>query len=106
MGLQMLMLWDNQAKQATEDRELRLALLASGKFTLQQAFPDLFPPEEDEEKDEFASKEYEYESPAGEFEKIMATLQANRRITTRDAPETSEGVTGTIPLGPDDAEWI
>lgn len=99
------MIWDNQAKHATKDREFRLALLASGKVTPEQAFPELFPDAESSE-DDAEIETYEYVSPAENFEDIMAQLHAHRTITTREGSGTPEGVTEEISLGPDDAEWI
>jgi hypothetical protein len=113
MALRMLARWDVQAKNLTEDRELRLALLASGRLTPAQAFPDRF---EDAEKSEttLGDEDYDYsgvawESPGEDgsnYDTVMAALNAHRTFTTREGSESTEEVTEAIPLGPDDTEWI
>lgn len=105
----MLMIWDNQAKHEAEDRELRLALLASGQFSPEKLFPDQLgaPKTDDPQEGESEGEVYEYESPGEDFEKILAQMRAHRQVTTTEASQTTEGVTGdAIPLGPDDTEWI
>lgn len=107
----MLTIWDNQAKKKSDDREIRLALLASGTVTPAQAFPELFAADGETAMDEDAPLEVtEYESPGADganYDRVMAALAANRRITTREGSETSEEVTGTqtFPLEPEDPEW-
>lgn len=110
MGLRMLAMWDNQARVRKEERELKLALLASGKVAPSDVFPELFESEADDGAADYDYSEVQWEAPSSDgtnYDTVMAALEAHRRVTTRDGSGTSEGVKPpTFPLEPEDPEWI
>lgn len=107
----MLAMWDNQARVRKEEREIKLALLASGKVPPSELFPEQFDTSEvDDPNVDYDYSAVQWESPGeggSNYDAIMAALEAHRHVTTREAPGTSEEVKPpVVSAEPDDPEWI
>jgi hypothetical protein len=126
LGLRILEFVDRQdalrGKQQTIIERVKIAMITAGQLSPADAFPDLFDADEVVEAtggadldaalaDPEVGVDYtgvRWESPGeAEYDRLMAMMQMNSTITTRDTPGTTEGVkTEPIPQGPDDPEWI
>jgi hypothetical protein len=119
MAVRILAYWDGQKQQEEENQRFKLALVTAGRLSPAEAFPELFPDAQaaipgsgpmDDSKVDLDYSAVTWESPTedggNEYDRVMATLDRFKTITTRDGDLSAEEVTTEFNAEPDDPEWI
>lgn len=119
LGLEVLMLLDEIAREKEQDERMRLALLTANPELARGLYPDYFEPEEEilddgtvdlhQEDTSYDFRQVQWESPSempdADFERIKAML-GQSGITVGTPVEAQEGLEDAPGLmEPDEPEW-
>jgi hypothetical protein len=96
--VQLLILGDGLQREQDRDRELRLALVASGRVSPADAFPELGRPDEDEDENPAMPSsgadltDLAWESPGesgalSDMELLQRAMAVNQLVTVREEPD-------------------